>query len=387
MLSILPDLLSLRRCVRTPGLPRLPLAVLATTLVAPAQRPPDTVLTREDNRAVVEMTIRTIDKFYFSERVATQLDVGLRKHLDAGDYDKITSAFDLMDALDAHLLQISKDPHLNMRYSDEARPPVTEPGETLVPETPQEREESLQAARRRNFGFQRVEILDGNIGLLELNGFFRPEFAGETAGAAFTLLAGTDALILDLRSSQGGNADMVLFLASYFFPGDEQYRLGDWFTRVEGGLQQWWTLPYLPGKRYLGKDVFILTAKTTFSAPEGLTAFLQHHGKAIVVGEPTRGGTHPGVMLRVHPHFAVFVPVSMPIYPTGTPTFPLGRPFHRESVADEVGTGIRPDLEIAAVRARTRAHLEALQKQVAKHPEHQERLGTIVARLTADLAR
>ena len=79
----------------------------------------------------------------------------------------------------------------------------------------------------------------------------------------------------------------MLFLASYFFPGDESYHLGDWYTRVEGGTQQCWTYPYLPGERYLDKEVYVLTARHTFSAPEGLAAFLQHHEKALVVGRAT----------------------------------------------------------------------------------------------------
>ena len=73
-------------------------------------------------------------------------------------------------------------------------------------ETAEEREASRRAARAQNFGFEKVIRLPGNIGLLELNSFQDPEFAGETAGAVMTFLATSDALIIDLRTSRGGGA-------------------------------------------------------------------------------------------------------------------------------------------------------------------------------------
>lgn len=128
-------------------------------------------------------------------------------------------------------------------------------------------------------------------------------------------------------------------------------------------MQQWWTFPYVPGSRYLDKDVYVLVSKRTFSAPEGLAAILQHHKRAIVVGEPTAGGTHPGQMIRVHTNFAVFVPTSWFIYPTGTPTFPAGRPLYPTSRTDTTGAGVKPDIEVPADQALERAHAEALRSR------------------------
>ncbi len=112
----------------------------------------------------------------------------------------------------------------------------------------------------------------------------------------------------------GGSADMVVFLVSYFF-GDEPFHLGDWYIRAENRVQRWWTFPYMPGSRYVNKDVYVLLSKSSFSAVEGFSTILQHHKRAVIVGESTRGGTHPGRFVRVHPNFAVFVPMSWFIYP------------------------------------------------------------------------
>lgn len=362
-----------------PGL----LALTLLTSPASAQRPPDIKLDAGMNRQVVEGVIRAINKYYVSSEIAGKLDERLRQRLKDGEYDKITSAFDLMDALDSHMQEISKDRHLALAYTHVPQPMVE--GQDFYPETPQEREEDLSAARARNFGFEKIERLPGNVGYLELNSFVRPEFSGETAGAAMSFLANTDALIIDLRNSSGGSADMVVFLASYFF-GDEPFHLGDWYIRAENRVQQWWTFPYVPGSRYLDKEVYILLSRRSFSAVEGFSSILQHHRRAVIVGEPTRGGTHPGRMVRVHPNFAVFIPMSWFIYPTGTPSFPIDRPVYPTTRTDYEGTGVKPDIEAPADKALKTAHLAALEKKVERNPSQKKDLEPIIDGLKQELA-
>ena len=129
------------------------------------------------NRQVVEGVIRAVDKYNVSADVARQLERGLRRRLQNGEYDRISSAFDLIDALDKHMQAISKDRHLALAYSHRPEPLLE--GRDFQPETPQEREEDLKAARAKNFGFEKVERLPGNLGYLEMNSFVRPELSGE----------------------------------------------------------------------------------------------------------------------------------------------------------------------------------------------------------------
>lgn len=357
-------------------------AILLIAAPVAAQRPPDLPLTAAINRQIVEGSIKAVNRYYVSADVARQVETGLRRRIAAGDYDRITSAFDMIDTLDAHLEELSKDPHLKLAYGH--RPsPMPQEGREIPVETTEEKEESRRAARERNFGFEKVERLPGNIGYLSMNSFVRPEFSGETAGMAMSFLGGTEALIIDLRNSGGGSADMVVFLASYFFD-EEPFRLGDWFTRVENSTQQWWTLPYVPGGRYLNKPVYILLSRRSFSAVEGLAALLQHHKKAVIVGEATRGGTHPGSMIRIHPNFALFVPTSWFIYPTGTPTFPMGRPVFPTSKTDTKGTGVQPDIAAPAAQALAQAQLDAFRKLIEKNPSRREQLTPIIERLTVE---
>ena len=358
------------------------LALMLVSATVFAQRPPDIKLTPEANRQVVNGVIRALNKYYVSAEVAGRVNERLRQRLQSGEYDKITSAFDLIDALDSHLQETSKDKHLALAYSHVAEP--LDERQDFRPETPREKAEGLNAARAKNFGFEKVERLPGNIGYFEMNSFVRPEFSGEMVRATMSFLANTDALIIDLRKSNGGSADMVLFLASYFFD-EEPFHLGDWFVRAENRMQQWWTLPYVPGSRYLNKDVYILLSRRSFSAVEGLSSILQHHKRAVVVGEPTRGGTHPGRFVKVHQNFAVFVPMSWFIYPTGTPEFPIDRPVYPTTRTDSEGAGVKPDIAVPANQALKKAHLEALNKKLAKDPSQAERLDSIIEALKKEL--
>ena len=60
---------------------------------AMAQRPPDMALTATINRAVVEGVIGAVHKYYFSVEGGANVERVMRAQLQAGAYDRITSAF------------------------------------------------------------------------------------------------------------------------------------------------------------------------------------------------------------------------------------------------------------------------------------------------------
>ena len=149
------------------------------------------------------------------------------------------------------------------------------------------------AERRGNDGFQRVERLDGNVGYIEVRGFSGSPDAGPTAVAAMNFVAGTDALLFDLRANGGGSPAMIGLVSSYLF--DDVVHLNDFYIREHNEHRQFWTLPHVQGQRYgNAKPVYILTSNRTFSAAEEFTYNLKHLKRAIVVGETTGGGAHPG---------------------------------------------------------------------------------------------
>jgi C-terminal processing protease CtpA/Prc len=196
-----------------------------------------------------------------------------------------------------------------------------------------------------NFGFQKVERLPGNVGYIELSGFLPAEVGGDTAAAAMNFVANADALIIDVRKNGGGAPSMVALLCTYLF-GPEPRHLNDLYFRPSDSTHQWWTMPYVPGKRFENKPVYVLTSKRTFSAAEEFTYNLKTQKRATIVGETTGGGANPGGMRPLGENFVMFVP--------------SGRAINPITKTNWEGTGVTPDVPVTADLALKTAHLKAL---------------------------
>jgi len=180
--------------------------------------------------------------------------------------------------------------------------------------------------------------------------------AGPTAAAAMNFLANTDAVIIDLRQNGGGDPATIQFISSYFL--EDYTHLNSFETRGEDTLQQFWTLPYVPGKPMHATDLYILTSQRTFSAAEEFTYNMKNLKRATLVGETTGGGAHPGGHQIVNDNFLVWVP-------TGRAVNPITR-------TNWEGKGIQPHIEVDKEEALITAHRTALEK-LAEKPEDQDR--------------
>lgn len=327
----------------------LTVLLLATSFSVPTQtrKPqPDIKIDNAIRAEVIETIIKQLNEQYVFPETAKEIEKALRERVRRKEYDHITSAAELAKTLTTLLLELSRDQHLSVNYSFEPIPihaKKTEP-------TPAEREGLRNYGEAINFGFEKVERLPANIGYLRLNLFFPAEYGGETAVAAMNFVANTEALIIDLRGNDGGNPDMVVLLASYLF-GNEPVRLSDLYHREGNATQQFWTLPFVPGKRYIGKDVYILTSKRTFSAAEAFTYDLQNLKRATVIGEITGGGANPRDVVRINEHFWIGLPTARAINPITRTNWE--------------GTGVQPDVEVPADLALKTAQLIAVKKFLA----------------------
>ena len=149
-----------------------------------------------------------------------------------------------------------------------------------------------QMGRLDNFGIRRVERLDGNVGYLDVRRVPCPANAGPAIAAAMELVAGTYALIIDLRHNGGGSPEGVALWCSYLLK-EQPTHLNDIFHADTGETRQFWALPYVPGTRYVDRPVYVLTSSHTFSGGEDLCYTLQALGRAELIGETTGGGAHP----------------------------------------------------------------------------------------------
>jgi C-terminal processing protease CtpA/Prc len=129
-----------------------------------------------------------------------------------------------------------------------------------------ERERNM--GRYINCGFEKAERLQGDVGYVELRGFFNPAIGGDTAAAAMSFVADAEALIVDLRRNHGAFPEMVSLVASYLLEG-EPVHLNDLHFRRGDRTQQFWTLPFVWGKHFgQKKPVCVLTSSETFSGGE-----------------------------------------------------------------------------------------------------------------------
>lgn len=310
--------------------------------------PSPILIDADTRRLVVEKTADTLRDFYVFPEMGQQLHDALHTTIASGAYDGLDTADALCEKLTTDLQALCHDKHVRVRYNEEPRPLSDTDNYS-----PEEIAAWVALARSANFGFYRIERLDGNVGYLDLRNFWDPGWdgAGEAAAGAMAVLANTDALIIDLRRNTGGAPTMVAFLSSYLF-GAEPVHLNSIYERVGDKTSQSWTLPYVPGRRMPDKPVYVLTSNATFSAGEEFTYNLKHLKRATIIGEATRGGAHPGRDISVTPHFRVFVP--------------FGRSVSPYTGGNWEGTGVEPDVSVAAENALTHAYRLALQTVLTK---------------------
>jgi len=319
---------------------------VSTTAFAQATDKVDIAIDAAMRAEVIESVIKQLNEHYIFPETAKQIEQAIRDRLKKKEYDRIASAVELAKTLTALLGEISHDQHLSVNYSPQPLPVRQKKSEP----TAAEREGTRNYGEAINFGFEKVERLPANIGYIRLNLFFPVEYGADTAVAAMTFVANTDALIIDLRGNDGGSPEMNILLASYLF-GAEPVRLSDIYRREGNTSRQFWTLPFVPGKRYVGKDVYILTSKRTFSAAEAFAYDLKNLKRVTVIGETTGGGANPRDTVRVNEHFWI-----------GLPT---GRAINPITNTNWEGRGVPPDVDVPADLALKTAQVVALKKFLA----------------------
>jgi hypothetical protein len=297
--------------------------------------------------AVIETALQLFSANYLDVDAAARAVANVHERASRGEYSSLTSPARLAELLGRHLAEATGDRHVQVKFSAGRVPDPLASAE----ETTAELEQLRRDAEAENFGIGETRVMRGNVGYLPFNRFFRGEVAGDALADAMESLATTDALIVDLRESRGGDPVMAVLAASWFFDGRPRH-WNDLVRRFDGTTTQFWTATWLPGPRYVGKPLYVLTAQRTFSAPESFAYEMQQTRRATIVGEVTGGGAHPGAWFPIDDRFAIFIPLS--------------RYVSAVSGGDWEGTGVKPDIECVATEAvdcAYRAALEALGRE------------------------
>jgi Peptidase family S41/N-terminal domain of Peptidase_S41 in eukaryotic IRBP len=311
-------------------------------------------------REIVTTALSLLRANYVFPEVADQAATAVEARLAAGEYDNLDE-ITLTELLTSHLQEVTGDKHLRMGLGGGPPPgrgpggPGPGPGGPGPDETEPGNHEARRLAMRQrgrtdNFGIRRVERLDGNVGYLDLRRVAMAANAGPAVAAAMELVAGTYALIFDLRHNGGGAPDGVALWCSYLLK-EEPTHLNDIFHADTGETRQFWSLPYLPGTRYVDRPVYVLTSSHTFSGGEELCYNLQALGRAELIGETTGGGAHPTRGFPVSRAVQIGIPFARSINPvTGT---------------NWQGTGVIPDVAVPEAEACDVAYAKALRHVLA----------------------
>jgi peptidase S41-like protein len=294
---------------------------------------------------VIDGAIENLNSFYVSPELAKKMADSVRVRQKKGEYDSVNDGDAFAKKLTEDFREVSHDKHLRVDFS-----PAKMPERPAGPPNADEVAEYRKQMEKLNCGFDKVEILPGNVGYVKFDMFADPEICGPTAVAAMNFLANVDAIIFDMRENGGGDPKMVALVSTYLF--SEQTHLNDLWERKSDSTSQYWTLPYVPGKRLEGKPAFVLTSKQTFSGAEEFTYNLKNLKRATIVGETTGGGAHPVSGHRIDDHFMIGVPFAKAVNPI--------------SKTNWEGTGVEPDVKVPAADALATAQKLAAEKLSSK---------------------
>lgn len=283
-------------------------------------------LDQEEKQTVVTRAGAMLAAQYIDPDRARDGRAKITTALADGAYDGITDPAVFAKRLTDDLAAALHDKHVFVSASLVPTPPDADVAGTTPPPT--------------TGGFARVDRLKGNIGYIRLLSFPMPAIFNAAADEAMRAVAGTDALIIDLRDNAGGNVDSESFFGSYFFDPQKPVQLNSVVERVARTTNRFtkvrfWTRPVLTP--YLNKPVYVLAGPRTYSAAEAFAYDLKARGRAVIYGQTTGGAANPGVGRLLNARFGIFIPIGRNENPvTGT---------------NWEGVGVTPDVPVDEKRA------------------------------------
>lgn len=318
--------------------------VLSCLLVTPAfAAAPD------PRDAVLERMATLLEQRYVDEAQGRELATMLRSAAHDNRFDAAREPQAWADAVEAALRATVADQHLQLSY---------EPGTDFVPGTQREQRvarqdaggarmvmrtgrldaRSVEQIAKTNFGVDRVEHLDGNVGYLSLSRFVPADLSGDTLRAAIAFIAHSDAVVIDLRGNIGGSPDAVAMLASPFFAADRgAVALHAADNRALGVHDVVSTDPEGAVAALADARLFVLVGPRTASAAEMFAFALKRLHRATIVGETTSGAGNGGARQSVGEGFALVVPEW------------------RSTTGSWERVGVAPDVVVPAAQALERA--------------------------------
>ena len=321
-------------------------ALFALATGAQAQDAPDPAIDREGKAEVVRTLGDKLRENYVFPDIAETTAAELLRRLEAGAYREHTTTRAFAEALRTDLREVGNDLHLQVRYDPDFRE-MSQDEATGGPDAEEiammEREMAKSA-----YGIYRTAMLPGGIGYLDVRFFGPTEFVAPAYESAMQLLAGSRAMIIDLRSNGGGDPSSVAQLASHFFGKGDERHLNSIYFRPDDSTRAFWTVRSTRS-RFTG-PLYVVTSDYTFSGGEEFAYDMQTQKRATLIGETTGGGANPGGPVGIGHGLYAFIPSGRAINPvTGTNWEHVGVvPEHAIEAEQALTLAYRMALEAAA---------------------------------------
>lgn len=225
-------------------------------------------ITESSKKNILKSVADLMEKKYINSSLAKKV-----KELDV---PKTFSRKKFIKKVNKALYKLTKDKHLFLEYN----PVLVKEMQLDLPRDGQKNEE-----KNKNYGFNKLEILENNIGYLKLDFFPNHQDGGYLLKNTFSFLKNTDGLIIDLRENLGGNVKMLENLVSYFIPSKTTLLN---VTYSSGRINKIKTTNKSPNNFYK-KDVIILISENTFSAGEAFTFIMKNFNRSKVIGGTSAG--------------------------------------------------------------------------------------------------
>lgn len=280
--------------------------------------------------SVIDATAKALDTTYVEVEAGRTIGDLLRRRLAEGAYDRLDNPAQFAATVTTDMRRQNGDLHLSLQYS----PPGARQPTGGGPANP----------AARNFGLGKVEILDGNVGYLEITGFMGAPGAQDAVADALRFLSRTEAVIIDVRRNGGGSGQMSHLVFSHFLGAEPVPTIT--IRRRQGDPIVQRSLSEVPGPRRTDVPLYVLTSQGTGSAAEEFSFVLRNLGRATIVGTRTAGAGRMVTRVPVGHGFSAGISITQVTDPV--------------SGNEWEGVGVQPHLAVDAADALDAAHEAAL---------------------------
>jgi tetratricopeptide (TPR) repeat protein len=286
------------------------------------------VLTRVEKEQAIAKICQLLNRFYVFPEVAAQMESHIQTKLKEDAFEEIVDPNEFVNYVTTELRSISHDKHLEMYIGPN-------PDEQTDEERNLKKIINRLNNEKNNFGLNKVEIMDGNVGYMDIRSVMYSEEAMAVVSSALKFLSNTYAIIFDLRINRGGDPSYMAYIFSYFF--EKPTHVNSIYWRDRDRTDEFWTNQKIPGQKMVDIPLYVLISNKTFSGAEEFAYDLQALKRATIIGEVSAGGANPAATWVVYKDLRISIPFGRAINPiTGT---------------NWEGTGVKPDIEVSAEKA------------------------------------